>query len=111
MRNRFTDQHQAGHGRLFVATVSLVPTRVVHTDVAGAVQHLQGSWGLERDKVWSGREQILFPPAHPEPSPSPPLKGGLKESSVLLLLLTPHMLGWVHSPAPSSAPAAIAAFL
>lgn len=51
MRNRFTDQHQTGHGRLFVAAVSLIAARVVHTDVASAVEYLWQSCILNRDWV------------------------------------------------------------
>lgn len=118
VRNRFTDQHQAGHGRLFVPAVGLVPTRVVHTDVASAVQHLQGSWVLERDEVWSVRQHNPTSTSTPGAKSFPTPQGDsdkrwLEESSVLLL--TPHILGWVHSPTPSSALAEatpdIAAFL
>lgn len=66
-----------------------------------------GSWGLETEELWSVRQhnpiaistqrQVL---PHPTPQGDSD-KGWLEESSVLLL--APHILGWVHSPTPSSA--------
>lgn len=51
MRNRFTDQHQTRHGRLFVAAVSLITACVIHANVSGAVQYLWESCSLKRDQV------------------------------------------------------------
>lgn len=50
MRNRFTDQHQTRHGRLFVATVSLITTRVVYANMSSAVEYLWERYILKRDQ-------------------------------------------------------------
>lgn len=51
MRNRFTDQHKTCHGRLFVATVSLITACVIYTNVSSAVEYLWESCILKRDQV------------------------------------------------------------
>lgn len=72
VRNRFTYQHQARHGRLLVATVSLITARVVHTDVPGAVQYLWDSYISEETRLFSLKPHRLHFHQHPLREFSPP---------------------------------------
>lgn len=73
VRNGFTYQHQARHGRLLVATVSLIIACVIYTYVSSAVQYLWDSYTYKETRLLSVRQhrrtsisahRVKHPPPH-----------------------------------------------